>query len=92
MGATIAQLDTIGWNPVSPFKWINHKMEAWACTPGTSGIPIIREMTEHLKTLMWKRAADHRNGKGLELGGDLTVAEKHMKYLKNKGENGQKAC
>ena len=83
LGATIGALDTMGWNPITPFKWIDPNGHTWVAEGETSPIVLIEEIEQQLDKLIWATAAHHRNGNGLEDGVDLTVVRRFIAKLKN---------
>jgi hypothetical protein len=84
MGATITTLDMIGWNPITPTKWVDMKGATWKASTGACQTALVREIREQAAELIWWRAAAHRNGEGLQGGADLTLACKHVGWLRKK--------
>jgi hypothetical protein len=89
MGATIATLDHIQWNPVSPVTWLDRQGDRWEYQPGTSAKPILDDIKTDIEADLWRKAAQHRNGAGLQEGVDMTVIKKHLKYFKKKELNAE---
>ena len=87
MGATIATLIDIGWSPISPFKWVDGYHNRWNYKPGTSAAELLNALKEQVEMRVWRQAAKHHNGKGLEQGADLTIAKKHIRLLRKKGQH-----
>ena len=80
MGATIATVRSRGWNPVSRFKWAGGDPMiggpwTWTSKLGMDPDPAqLIEMIEwDLHLSLWRRAATHRLGQGMEDGIDLTI-------------------
>ena len=71
LGATIGTLDSIGWNPITPHKWLDSHGDVWKYMEGACHTQMIREMKEQIEVRLWTRAAQHRNGNGLQNGADL---------------------
>ena len=87
MGAMMAVLDDLDWNPISPFKWIDDKGFIWGYTPDGPTHDIIHALVEMVQTKIWEKTAGHQDGQGLQGGADITVVKKHLKHLKAKGLN-----
>ena len=80
-------LGNIGWIPVSPSKWIDHRGNRWMYSgKGSLGCmyAAIREAVEYK---VWDKAASHYCGKGVERGIDMVPIHKMVKYMSKKGEN-----
>ena len=88
MGATIATLVDLDWNPISPYKWLDHKGTEWTYIKGAAYINLLEAIKQRANEKLWLEAAKHRNGLGLSTGADLTVAHRHIRSLHKKGENG----
>ena len=96
MAATIATLSDLGWNPVSPYTWKqprgsprNSGFEPdgfieWNYVGGDTS-SVHEAFTEDIENQLWKTAATHRHGRGLERGGDLTAGVKHIEWYRKKG-------
>ena len=88
IGAIIGTLDLIGWNPVSPFTWIDTNGSTWnlesyqACREDMH-----RALIEQIDRTLWTVAAGHQDGAGLQDGPDLTVMKKHLDKLNRQGDN-----
>ena len=95
MAATIATLSDLGWNPVSPYTWKqprgsprNSGFEPdgfieWNYVGGDTS-SVHEAFTEDIENQLWKTAATHRHGRGLERGGDLTAGVKHIEWYRKK--------
>jgi hypothetical protein len=89
MGATIALLGEIGWDPISPLKWAHPIGEKWQFHTNVSQSIFIREMREWMAAMAWAKASQHHNGTGLERGADLSVAKRHVMVLRKLGRLSQ---
>ena len=87
IGATIATLELIGWNPISPFRWIDHLGNSWRYQEGVCRQELIRNIRHHVKKQVWINAAGHMDGQGLENGPDFTAVAKHLKRLHRIGDS-----
>ena len=68
MANVIATLYSIGWQPQHYHLWTDRKGDAWNFLPGLNTVPVIIGMLNDVTDDMWREAATHRNGKGLENG------------------------
>ena len=81
MGAVIATLYDIGWEPEDVTRWTDPQGDTWDFQPGTPGLyhDLKHHLQEHITHRLWEKASQHYYGSGLELGGDLTVLKKHRR-------------
>ena len=94
MAATIATLYDLGFDPLMPDKWITPHKVVWNYND-----EYVQENTQFYKDLLleyvndqsWKKAAEHRNGAGLEKGADFTVIRKHLACLEKNDMCGKAA-
>ena len=68
LGATIGTLRETGWNPISPYKWVDPNGQEWQLKPGGSLTQLYYEFKEFLHLEIWRRASNFHNGKGLDTG------------------------
>ena len=85
MGATIAMLHEIGWKTGGPGVWTDRDGCKWRYDAGSPAC-LIRAIRQHAELKVWTKAAQHHCGGGLDLGADLTVLIKHIKYYRDKGK------
>ena len=74
--ATIMTLAQIGWRPIGPDLFKDTRGVTWT-NPGTSYRCLAQEtaVAEAAKNQLWRHAATHYCGRGLQEGGDLTAAK-----------------
>ena len=69
MGATIATLLQLGWNPATPDRWIDHKDRLIEINLHDSGNrDVLKEVERRAEEQCWEEAAKHYSGAGLEKG------------------------
>ena len=85
MAATIRVLQDILWESNKPELWTDLEEEQWKLpvAPGEAelGEELIACLTNDIKEMVWKKAAQHRNGAGLEQGTDWKVMRKQLKIM-----------
>ena len=84
MGATIATLYDLGFNPLAPDRWITSDGIHWKYSEDFAheNAQFYKDLLkDYVKDQVWKTAAEHRNGAGLAGGVDFTVIHKHMACL-----------
>ena len=64
----------MGWRPTALNMWIDHNNEVWRLDLDAPLAPLRRALSARLFQLTWVKAAEHRNGRGLEDGPDLHAA------------------
>ena len=68
----VACLYTLGWNPVAFYEWISPNGDSWTIptTPGYAFCPyyLVYAIQDQAAALLWAKASQHFNGKGLEHG------------------------
>ena len=79
MGATIGTLDHCGWVGITPFKWLDGDGAEWQYVKGADITALIDAVKESAGARVWRDAARHHNGKGLEDGADITGLQKQVK-------------
>ncbi len=85
VGATIATLLDIGWNPVAPDFW---KAPEWDWQLGDERFEtpaFVASVARAVSGPLWREAAKHHGGGGLEKGGDVSTLRKHIIWLNKKG-------
>ena len=83
MGAIIAMLGTIGWDPIAPGEWGDHAGDKFLYRGGTL-TPLLNDLRERVSAILWAQASEHHNGAGLEHGADIDQLKKHVKYYEDK--------
>jgi len=92
MGATIATIHAIGWNPITLFKWVGEDPMLggpWTWSSKVNQDPDPSQLLElvdwDLQLPLWRRASLGRHGQGMEDGVDLTVLVREVnKALSNR--------
>ena len=59
IGATIAILDDIGWNPISPYKWISETGTTWEIDYTQGYGAIICAIIATVTKIIWRIASQH---------------------------------
>ena len=88
MGTLINHLYTISWLPLGPDKWQDHEGETWQLDPDDSSrdwSPLVQALKEACIRLLGHKAAQHRNGSGLQHGYDLSMTKRHLRKLADQG-------
>ena len=88
MGAVVAILYDLGWQPAEPTKWTDPDGVMWDVDPRAPGVrhQLQDMMSELIEASLWRKASLHYCGKGLEHGADLTVARRKRQHLIRAGE------
>ena len=85
--AVIATLLDLGWDPIQPTKWTDEDDNDWALDVDNQ--TVISERTHVIETSadrrVWRMAAQHFRGIGLEHSADLHVFQKHLTSLRRAG-------
>ena len=92
LGATIATLYDLGFNPLAPDKWITSAGLEWKYNDDFAKVNTNfykNQLMEYVKDQTWKQTADHRNGAGLASGVDWKVIHKHLTCLEDNGMIGK---
>ena len=77
LGATISTLEEIGWEPLEPDVWCDDHGARWTIRDdGIRNRLLERAVEKSVMAGLWRKAALHYCGGGLEGGGDLTAAKK----------------
>ena len=66
IAATLATLDCIGWQPISPYKWIDQHNSVWQYTPKGNTMEIVNALKLATERRIWIRATEHHAAKGLD--------------------------
>ena len=74
-----------GWGAPAPDEWVQPDGTHWRFQPGTNCREFLDTFGEHLKAGLRRRTASFRNGKGLELGADLSTLKRHCARLERQG-------
>ena len=89
MGGLILQLWEIGWDSRGPDTWIDRDKCHWKFPlEGEQGDPtdILDEIMKDVGLYLWKTAAAHHNGGGLESSGaDTTDLRRHLQWMLRRG-------
>ena len=85
MSVVISTLIDIGWGPLSPYKWADRQGNEWLLQ-GSDVSALVAEVTRTVSQGSWVEAALHPQGSGLQLGGDLAVAQKVIRAYERLGD------
>jgi len=85
LAAVQVALTEIGWKPAAPDIWIDRGGSAWSFIVGCRH-GLRNSIVEDVSDCLWKRAAGHEDGAGMEQGVDLdatciflrSLAKKHL--------------
>jgi len=85
--ATIEALLEIGWKPIRPDFWgIDETTSVKLDAQPFTRLQIIAKATNDLQRKVWKEAAKHQHGSGLEAGiPSFSAARKAIKYFRKNG-------
>ena len=91
--AVICLLLDIGWQPDGPWDWVSDVGErfcvpddAWDSGEELDWGPFKVAFSQGLSRVLWRRAARHYCGGGLEAGADLTGVSQQLRRLRSKGK------
>ena len=89
IGSLILQLWEMGWDAPTPTTWTDSEGDTWAMGQGYEADPtdVIDHMMKDVQKKIWIKAAQHRNGKGLEEGADMTDIKKQLNNLQKKSRH-----
>ncbi|CAK0812485.1 unnamed protein product, partial [Prorocentrum cordatum] len=93
MAGVIAQLLGLGWIPRRLDSWISPAGDEWAYKPYDIphfGAPL-HEVQQSAQQQLWRQAACHRSGEGLQAGGDLFQLQRHLRRRRRKGQHAEAA-
>ena len=77
VAATVGSILDLGWKPVSPDFWvIDSTTSVTLDQQPSTRMQLIAKATEDMHKQVWKAAAKHEHGSGLELGVPSFVAAK----------------
>ena len=92
IGATIATLLDINWDPAAPDVWQDCKEGGgkWRLEGQLTGDEeCLKQIRESITQLQWKKAAEHHCGKGLQHGSDLRQVRKQIRWLTERDMKGK---
>jgi hypothetical protein len=77
MGAVIATLVDLGWQPQEPTQWADPQGDIWKIDPRRAGvIPLVlAKIRKSCMQLAWTRASEHYCGEGIGTEADLTALQ-----------------
>ena len=84
MGACILTLHELGWKPAAPDRW--QQGEKWWAYTGGDPEELLEAIRKDISQKLWKKAAEHIGGEGLQGGADFTVARRYLGWLRRKGK------
>ena len=87
MGATVASLLDIGWDPVRPNYWVHPGgKSATEVDRGLTKPQIAGAVEHYVAPMLWSRASRRTTGDvGMDGGADITTARKYVAPLRRKG-------
>ena len=93
MGAVIATLRDIGWDPNSPTRWTDPDEQQWDFDPGSPGLhhDLKHHLAHHITKQLWTKSSAHYHGAGLEDGADLSILKTQKQGLQTGGPPGGRA-
>ena len=94
MSAAYMHLKEMGWmvatNDVGQISGvINNQGESWRPNDAVTWVDFQEELEKTRISNIWQKASEHRGGKNLELGADISVAQRHYKNLVCAGKHGE---
>ena len=85
---TILALQRIGWKAIAPALWRDAENQKWSLADGCLNLEELNDaLKRDTERWLWKEAANHFNGSGLEEGADLVQARRHYNRLKKRGQH-----
>ena len=77
MGAVIATLADLGWQPHTPTRWEDHEGEVWEIDPQRPGVvpQVLERVQERCRRLAWRKASEFYCGQGIGEAADLTALQ-----------------
>ena len=81
ISALIAMLLGVGWSPVFPDYWIDHRGHHWKLAGSAVG-QLVRALRLAVEAKLWRMAAGHYLGGGMEQGAWLDGPKKMLIKLK----------
>jgi hypothetical protein len=85
IGATIVTVSEVGWNPISPFKWVGGDPLlggpwTWSSKLGQDPDPstLLEMISWDVHLQLWRKAARGRLAQGMEDGIDLTILQREI--------------
>ena len=90
MSATIMVLSSIGWRPIGPDIWRDDNGRLWELRgdgKGHAGTQweLADAVQASVARMLWKGAARHYGGAGLQEGADLLDVTRHVAYYRKQG-------
>jgi len=93
MAAIKTTMEDIGWKMPAPDVMIDPEEQRWEISGNSNMMEeeLFDCIERGINKTIWKRAAKHWGGAGLEEGMDGTVIEKHLRMLGDKGLEGKES-
>jgi hypothetical protein len=87
MGAVIATLVDLGWQPQGPTRWADPQGDIWQIDPRRAGvIPLVlAKIRRSCIRLLWKKAGEHYCGEGIGDEADLTALQQARRAFIKQG-------
>ena len=94
MSAMILSLWRAGWSPSGPARWRDGQGNTWDMTGAKVGAALdfdlmFDQLLQDVSARLWKTAAKHYSGQGLEQGADLYSARLMVRKLRARGKHGE---
>ena len=90
IGSCIQHMAQLGWDTITPTKWMDPDGELWIDTNNSKGGGLLATVSELITKRIWDKASRHYCGKGLEpqrmpngkwrQGPDFKVARQHFRW------------
>ncbi len=91
VGAVIATLLDLDWNPLSPDRWVDNDGEEYCLQTGDPDLLINYALRGAVEQQIWQRASKWHHGAGAEGGIDFTIMKRHIQNLRRHGRAGEAA-
>jgi len=82
ISAMVKMLIDLGWDPIAPHVWVDPQGGRWQYS-GAGTSEFLRNFKATVQDTVWRRAAQQRNGGGLQRGFSATLAEGAVRALEN---------
>jgi hypothetical protein len=89
LGTLVATLLDIGWDPVEPLRWVDHTKQSWDIDPLLPEVQaqIIPLLDRAIDLKVWRQAATHNLGRGLEQGVDWFSSLRNFRFWRRTGQH-----
>jgi len=88
MGAAVAQLYELGWQPLTVRSWVDPWGNTWRLSSAKCALgPVIEAIRRSAMLLDWSKASQHDDGHGAQEGVCIDTMKKIIAKLARKGAN-----